>query len=339
MYKRSSDGGSKLTTYTGASIRPFKKRYYYADKTKDETLHASQRPADYAISLLDPWNDIIPRIPDLACYPTAVAREETNFIWTLNTADTTANNQIMIVDFAETLAYFWCQSSATAAGTRLPGQYTNASLAASGVNYVGNSGLYAQFDLFRVVSAGIKIKFADNDTATKGIIWAATIPGSADNTSADLWQGSPFQDVSNATNVLNLSSDANWPKLKGVYCGPLVDGAVTRYQPTSATSFVMIHPDDYAATTQVSNFGRHIFYIQGAANGTVVHVNIVCNIEAIPYVNSQGVATEASPVSGASLEAGINAASAASNAFGGSASEINQNINTPVRYLNTLNKY
>lgn len=325
----SSFYGSKWSygNTTSKGPGPYKSRYYYDETIKDKKVPAKQGPTDYAHSLIDPWSAVQPRIPDLSCYPTAVAREEAHFTWTVDTSGTATNAQILVVELSEYLGYFYCQGPAGASA----GGYNTGTLSAKGIG----GDLVSRFDKFRVVSAGARVRFADNDSATKGVIYAITIPGTNDDANLGTSQGSPYVNCSNL-GPLDLSTDAQWAAQKGVYMGPLVHGAVARYQPNDAFSFTMVRPYASASTAQITNYGKLIFYVTGLANGTILQVDIVANIEAIPVSNNIGIAVAPSPTSTNSLEAGLAVASGAENTFGNNAMEVDQNVTGVLRYLSKL---
>lgn len=332
---RSYKAGSYLS-HSKASLGAggkYHKRVYYDEKVKDKVTLAHQGPTDYAVSLLDPWGHVQPRIPDLQCYPTSVVREESHFTWTVSTAATNANNQILIIDFAEIPAYFYCQGP----GGATAGKYKGDSLAASGVTGIGSSASgYLQFDKWRVVSAGARVRFADNDTATKGLIWCATYPTTNSVLQENLGgQSAAYEDVM-AGRALDLTSANAWAAQKAVYTGPIVNGAVGRYQPTGSEAFFMLKPATAIDTAVQHNWGRLAFFADSVATGTLLVVDIVVNLEAIPLANNQAFTVATSPVSGASLEAGLSIASAIPATFGGDEAELESNIQAPVRYLRSF---
>lgn len=318
---------------TKKGTQSYQKKVYFSDKT---TEHGSkvvkQRPADYCKTLVDPWLDMNIRIPDLACYPTSAFKNELNYVWAVTNAGDSSNNSILVVDLAETLGFFHCQGRNGA----LSGEYTTGTLTPT---YIGPQNLYQYYDQFRVVSAGIKVQFADADTATKGIIWASAYPGCSENIQqSTTQQSSPWKSVK-AGNPCDLSSQKLLNDQKNVYSGPLVDGCVVRYQPYSSNSFEMIRGTTDAGTNQWFNFGRFVVAVDGLAVGEArtLHVSMVVNIEAIPIsANPSQIATAPSPADGIALDAGLNVASQSTPAFSASPGDINSNITSIIRYLNTL---
>jgi hypothetical protein len=308
----------------------YKKRIEYTDHIYAKKDGGSgQRPADYAKTLLDPWLDLNTRIPDLACFPTATYKNEINYVWKVHCSTGVVDNTFLIVDFAETMGYYHCNGHTAAA----PGSYTGGALASSNIGLPNADQFH---DKFRLVSAGVKVKFADADTHSKGVIWSAVFPGTSESIQLNAAsQSSPWTPVS-AGQPLDLSTYTALNQLKGVYTGPLVDGCVARYQPSSSMSFAMIKPGASNTINQVFNYGRIVIYIDGLTAGDTrtLHVSFVANIEAIPLSsNSSQIATAPSPASANALDAGLMAASSAYNSFSGTDADWKANVQNPVRYL------
>nr|QXP08172.1 MAG: putative capsid protein [Arizlama virus] len=316
--------------------RTGKTKTYYNDQKLTLKKKKYQPPEDYAKSLLNPWLELNAKIPDLSSFPTSTFRAETNYVWNVTpSAATTDDNTILIVDLAETLGFFHCQGvSQTTAANR--GDYTTGSLVSSNIT-LGAVLLANYYDQFRVVSAGMKIKFADNDDNTKGIIWGTTFGTCAETLqNATNYSASPWTRVKQGSAV-DLSSATNWNAARNMYSGPIVDGLTLRYQPASGTSFLMIKPEITNSTDQKFNFGRFAVMVNGLTDGTPVtlHCSMVVNIEAIPLSGQiPNNAIYNSPANSAALEAGLNAISNAENAFSGSDMDVERHINTPVRYIN-----
>lgn len=310
----------------------YRKKVYFSDKiTENSNKKSGQRPADYCKTLVDPWSDLSVRIPDLACYPTAAFKQELNYVWNVSAVATNGNNQMLVIDLAETLGLFHCQGYQATAGV-----YTAGAL---NVTKIGPSNLSQYYDQFRVVSAGVKVQFADADTNTKGIIWGATFPTSSEGIQLNSnYQSSPWLECK-AGNPCDLSTQALINNAKGVYSGPITDGVCLRYQPASATSFQMIRGIDTPSASQYFNFGRMVVIVDGlSTNDTrTLHCSIVVNIEAIPLTgNPSQIATSPSPVDGNALDAGLNAAGQMSPAFAASPGDIASNVTSVIRYLNKL---
>jgi len=320
---------------TKRSAQSYQKKVYFSDKT---TEHGSkvikQRPADYCKTLIDPWLDMNIRIPDLACYPTAAFKQELNYVWNLTNVASNLNNSFLVVDLAECLGFFHCQGHD---GTT-PGGYTGGAIAA---NPIGPPNLYQYYDQFRVVSAGIKVSFADADTQTKGIIWAATYPTGSESIQLNATpQSSPYKDVS-AGQPLDLSAPPKLNDQKNMYSGPLVDGCILRYQPSDAKSFEMVRGTPTMNSTLLFNYGRFVVAVNGLAVGDTrtLHVSMVVNVEGIPLsTNPSQIPTAPSPADGIALDAGLNVASQSTPAFSASPGDINSNMTSIIRYLNTLSK-
>lgn len=325
-----------LTYKSGRST--YKKKDYNPDSWKAKKIKTSgQQPADYAKTLINPWLDLGVRIPDLSSMPTSTFQYQKNFVWTVTNTNANTNNSILIVDLAENPGYFFCNGFA-AAGTE--GVWTGGTLATTVTALAPAASTMASFyDLFRVVSAGVKVKFADSDTATKGVIWGATAGATMESAQiSSATKSSPFTAV-NATSPWPLNNASRWNDQVGVYCGPLSEGIVLRYAPSDSKCFQMIKPDTDLRTTQIFNYGRLAIAIDGLAVGDTrsLLVEIVCNIEAIPTGSqSTQVQLKQSTANGAALDAGLNAATAAECVFGGSDESVNRNINNIVRYLNTI---
>lgn len=325
-----------FTTSYGPSS--YQKRVYFNEHKKDKVSKKRQPPEDYAKTLLNPWLDLQVKIPDLASFPTSCFRVESNYVWSV-TPNKGANtdNTILIVDLAEELGYFHCQgTSQTVPANR--GDYTGGAISASTITN-GLTTLSNYYDQFRVVSAGLKIRFADNDTATKGIIWGTTFGTCTESLgSSSSYQSSPWTNVKTGS-PFDGSSDANWNAIRGVYSGPLVDGLVLRYQPSSASSFQMVKPQTTIATTQTFSFGRFAVMINGLTDLSTVtmHCSMVVNIEAIPLSGQvPNNLIWSSPANGAALDAGLNAISSSDNAFSNTPMDIEKNMLSPVRYINAV---
>lgn len=329
---------SRPTSYVSHSKSKvgYKKKAYFDEKTRKVLGQVdTQHPCDYLKTLIDPWADINAKIPDLACYPTTTARFEANFMWTVSTSASTANSQILVIDLAETPGYFNCQAL-SAGGTSVVGDYTNGDLATT-VGSIGPSNIKDYNDQQRLVSAGAQVKFADNDSATKGVIWCYTLPGSSETLqSSSIVSSSPYTSLaSTAPGPLNSGNIQNQ---KGIFNGPLVNGATCRYAPNDAKSFIMIKPATGYTTSQVFNFARFVFYVEGCATGTVLHVNITTNWEVIPMAANNNVNISPSPTNGAALEAGLRGISHMESSFGASPADIATNIRTPLRSVEKLCK-
>lgn len=323
----------------GTSSGGYRKRTYFDEKTKKVLGQIdTQQPCDYLKTLIDPWADINAKIPDLACYPTSTARFETNFMWPITTAATTANNQFLVVDLSEVPGFFMCQRFGVAGPT--PGDYTNGTLSGSGLSAIGPQNIKDFNDQQRLVSAGIQVKFADNDTATKGVIWAYSLPGCCETSQSNTaLQSSPYASLASGQPGA-VTSTSILQNQKGIYNGPLVNGATLRYTPCDAHSFEMIKPGSWqpTAASYVFNYGRFVIYVEGCADNTMLHVNITTNWEVIPLAENNNVNTSPSPTNGAALEAGLRAISHLDNAFGASPSELNQHIRTPIRSVEKICK-
>lgn len=312
-----------------------RKRYYFDETRRTLLGKNTQKCTDYVRTLLDPFADLAVRIPDLAGYPTSVARQEANFTWAPITAADNTNSQMLCIDLAEALGYYTCQRP-NQTGTGVSGDYTGSALSASAI---GTSDLRAYYDQFRVVSAAATVKFADNDTATKGVIWCCSIQGGNEHvqgTASDC-QANPYEPLISGAR-LDLSAVANWQSQKQVYMGPLVNGATCRYQPCDAKSFMMLQPASARNAGIGASFGKFVFWVDGATNGVLLQVSIVVNIEAIPLGANNQLLSEPSYINSDSLDMGMTAMSHIPNTFGNTPAEQQSYVRGPIRYINSISK-
>lgn len=250
----------------------------------------NQSQGAYAGTLIDPWHVRDVRIPDLASYPTSTTTVETEFLWTPDVTLTTANSQGIYVYATANPAYRFCQGNV--GGTASPGALT----ASTTINYLGGTTINTNFTECRLVSLGICIKFAGNDTNSAGMINIVSIPAQPSSTAG----------MYNINDASTYTAGVTAPTAERVYySGPLREGAVGTYRPYDATSFFQQVP--VGAGSNNYCYGLFAISLQLPAGSTAPSftVQIVANLEGIQKLNSNAYGSGAIAMDGAALEHGL----------------------------------
>lgn len=278
---------------------------YVPRSISSSMVDSVQKPAAYAATLLDPFTFKGVRIPDLSCFPTATLNTEVTGLW--SPVVTAANNtQAFVFDLCPD-GGGQCQ---LVLGENSSGTKGNRDTA--GTNFISGSTGKANFtasvqDRFaaaRLVSAGIKVEFAGNDSTTKGSLNIVALTSNGVDVSGDAAASTTYW--SNITEPL-LAVTAPY-KRRNFYAGPAYKGVHGTYRPMDGGSFVM-------ATTKLASpfsYGGFVVSLSGlgiADTAPSFIVSMCCNWEGIVSDNTFGMEQEAVYANTASLEAGMGAAS------------------------------
>lgn len=251
---------------------------------------AAQTQGAYAGTLIDPWHVRDVRIPDLASYPTSTLTVETEFLWTPNTSNSSSNTEALYVYVSPNPGYIYAQGLD---GTT-PGQLT----ASSTVTNLGGTTITDNFTECRVVSMGVLLKFAGNDSNSQGVLNLVSAPSQP---------GSSVTGNYNLVNGGEYRAGVSAPTQERVfYTGPLREGGIITYRPYDSTSFQMSVPSTTIGNNQC--YGQFAISLQGINTTTppTMTVHIVCNLEGIQKSNTKGYGAGAIVMDGAALEHGLS---------------------------------
>lgn len=324
----------------------YKKKTYFNDVLSHKSKLAPQRRTAYAETLINPFKEMPVRIPDLSSYPTATFSQELHYTWTVNTLTTNANNQLLVIQMGQDMIYYHCQGSLSAV---VKGAKTGAAAIADFGNApvaIGDTDLDSRWLKYRVVSAAAQVKFADNDTNTKGLISGIFIPGDMINTAVQntgvqqgqfniSWGGSGS--TGNFDSLYNLTSMDKINKYAGACTAPLVDGMTVRYAPCDGSSFEMVPVTDatvalVAGARGQQNFGSLVFCVEGHSD-VVLQVTVSINCEGIPKSDVIGIETAKGPSDPSAAGHGMEVAGGLATAFPADPKSVASNITTPLRLV------
>lgn len=260
---------------------------------------AEQDFKDYAKALVNPFLKIPAKIPDLSCYPTTALTFETSFNWLAAAPATAANTQILDICFGAGVVGI-CTSNGDGTGT-----YGQASTAQIDTNFKGPSAsLTSVYDKARLVSAGVRITFADNDTNCAGVI--GILPTSRQTSADGAWCSTTAGTI--PADMITVTDQGNHPLL---YTGSITNGVKYVYRPVDSDSFTMVDVTNAGTANNSVNKDKYgglvCFVTGGSVAGVQLRVDIVATWEATVYKNFAG-ALSVSPVNSASLNYGLNVA-------------------------------
>nr|QXP07792.1 MAG: putative capsid protein [Arizlama virus] len=250
--KRSWDNGTKLYAADDEGIVSAQ---YGRQKIIRTGRVIQQNPGAYAATLIDPFNFKGIRIPDLACYPTCTFSLETSLTWVPVTAGDDTNTTALVVDLNRDPQYQAMQgSSGGHAGNRVGAAVPIA------------TNLSALYKSSRLVSAGVVVKFAGNDSNCKGAISIVNYPG--------------FDAIGVTLNkTTTYANEVNYPERSvNFYYGPVREGAAAYYRPVDTSCF------EIGPIAQVDCFGVFIISLRGidTTSPPTFTVDIQTNWEGIP---------------------------------------------------------
>jgi len=306
-------------------LKPNKRgRYGHTQPTLTSGKHVvKQGRTDYAMSLIDPFKRIDCRIPDMACYETVTFTNEVHQLMEITSVNQTGstNNCVAVISLIPGGGIqFFQGDQAAGAG--------NISTSANAKIVPGSTHTTTRYKAARLVSAGVKVTFAGDNTQTRGEIIGAFIPadykvkysdGAIAVSGTGLTNGLP-----NTTNY-DLRSATAIKSLTANYCeGPLKAGMVVRYKPQDIMSFDMVgvYP---TGTEQVEPFGTIVIFM-AASLATSLQFDVVLNYEGLVRNNDLGLASAVSSADPGALAHGINAAGKANSCFASTTASIHANI-------------
>lgn len=292
------------------------------DTTSAKHYNARQARTDYAATLINPELSLGARIPDLACYPTAVWTTEYHQPITISNGATTTNNQILALAL-NTCPQINCYtgtngtSPGTLVTTTTPGSSSTPILIGDTV-----AAYQGRYKSARLVSAMIKMTWAGQDNATEGtILGTYQVPE----------YGSTV-----APATVNFAQASAWATLPDAYTGPLKNGIVMRYKPVDAGSFDM-QPMYSQPSVGLAPMGTWwgFFYINiipaATTASTTFQLDVICNWEGTLTSNVQGIKTGMSGADPGALAHGLNAAGSSDQAFAATASSWSKNVDGVLR--------
>lgn len=286
------------------------------DSKSTHVYNARQARTDYAATLIDPTLNLGCRIPDLACYPTAVWTTEYHQPFQFINTNTATNNMVMQVSLM-TCPRVQCYQGSN--GTTPGALTTTGPASAASPLQVGDTdtNLKARFKAARLVSGIAKLTFAGNDTITEGTIYASYLPPDYGGTYAYAPQ---------------LAWDAaQWSANPGYYNGPLKNGACIRYKPSDGTAWDMQITE--ANGLKPAPFGIMVFMISVPASTTSLtfQLDIVLNWEGLLANNQTGIPPAISGADPGALAHGLNAAAESDGEFAATATAWAKNVDAILR--------
>lgn len=305
------------------------------DTITNRIYNSKQGRTDYAATLINPALKFGARIPDLACYPTATYTTEYHASETVSFANATSNTQLLHVDLHAAPSIYRYQGQHGTA----PGEVTSpASVTAIGP---GDAALQSRYKSARLVSAMVKVSYADNDTATTGTIYGAYLPPDFKICPNYNFNGGGLAN----SNPLICATPAYWLKVPDYYVGPIKNGVVCRYKPQDSSCFNMYMPNitDPINTTgsgtggvqgdRPSPFGAFLIYFDkpSGSSALTVQLDVVLNWEGIVLTTDVGIPSGMSGADPGALAHGFNAAGGAATAFSATPSSIAKNIDDVLR--------
>lgn len=311
-------------SYGVPSKRTFKKTKY--NQGADVALATShyvvkQGRQDYAMTLIDPWAKLDCRIPDLACFPTATYTVEHNFEWNVAATNVATTNTQLLRVFMHGSAYYGFYNAFNIT-TGAPVASSQQQLPAFNTGTIPN-GISSLYKSARVVSAGIKVSWAGNDSVTTGTIYSCYVPSDQGYTSGQ--------------NQVGFATPSAWTGQQEMYMGPMRLGAMCRYKPQDSASFDMLGTGaiPFADTTYIPGFGSFYIGVNAPLDtaGLKFNVNLVINYEALVVGSNLGIDTGVSDADPAALAHGLNIAGRSLSAFGASASSEENNVRAPARLV------
>jgi len=264
---------------------------------------AYQKKGAYAGTLIDPFHVSDVRIPDLACYPTGTFVVETEFLWA-PTVGTTSDSTALTIYWSANPAYIFTQGNSGVA----PGTATNAA-----TNQFLASTVTSNFSMTRMVSGGVLVKFAGNDTNTAGMITA--VQNSSQPSGAGLV-------VSDNAFFANSVTTAQATKQSVFYAGPSREGCIATYRPLDSSSFGMALPSASAGSNKC--YGVTTIALHGVVAGTQFTVQIVANLEGIVKDNTTSFEQGQVCMDSDAFEHGLQAASQVSGVLPGDNETVQQ---------------
>lgn len=282
------------------------------------TPYAPQGRSDYALTLLNPWKKMQTRIPDLSSFPTATFSIESKFPWTVQGGTTPAtNNQVLLITMNSQPVIEYVVGDGGAA----QGAPSTVNAAA-----VADASIQTRYKSARLVSAGVRIRFAGNDTNTVGQIYAMAVPFDR--------AGSSLTHTAGAT--LDLSSNLIIGQQPGIQISPLVEGVEVRYQPQEANNFNFYNVSNtVGGYVGSAAFGQFMVFAT-AFNNTVqpqFTVELTANYEALPIANNIGLEAMKGPNDPVAQAHGMEVVGRAANVFTATPASEAINIVAPIRSL------
>jgi len=272
----------------------------YGRLTLQKLGNLQQQPRGlYAASLLDPWNHKNVKIPDLSCYPTTTFTATTEFLWKPVYDSTGATST--------TALYF--DITATGAQWQYAKGYesnSNGGNRTGAVSKLISTAGRALYRASRPVSAGIRIRFAGNDTNSEGQISMVAEPGfyggTSDGNAASTW----------------FNAIMNPQQTKSYYIGPQKEGASAIYKPLDSQAFAMYLTD--LGTT----YGTFIVGLSGNETPGPFTVELIVNYEGTLLDTTTGLEVESTAMDVEAFQNGLIAASAAEQCTDGLVSTMNR---------------
>jgi len=257
---------------------------------------AYQKKGAYAGTLIDPFHVQDVRIPDLACYPTGTFQVETEFLWA-PTVGTNNDSTAITIYWSGNPSWVYTQGNSGLA----PGSVTNAQTN----NYLSTT-TPTNFSAVRLVSAGVLVKFAGNDTNTAGMITAVQNAGQ---------HSGPVLQYPDNVFFANAVVTAQATKRSVFYAGPSREGCIATYRPLDSTSFSM----SLVSNTVGSNrcYGVTTIALHGITAGAQFTVQLVANLEGLVSDNTTGFEQGQVCMDSAAFEHGLQAASQVSGVLPG----------------------
>lgn len=272
-----------------------------------------QHAGKYAASLIDPWIYQDVRIPDLACYPTVTYTAQTEFLWQPVNSSGATDSKVLIVDLNANPQWQLANGLGGASpGTRIssPGPIiTNAS---------------TRFSSGRVVSAGIRVKFAGNDANSQGQINVVSYTSTLGS------YGAGGAILNNGT----VAAAVNTPTTqRQFYSGPLRDGCMATYRPLDSASFEMTDVNTTAGSVDQGQFVVSIFGQSTPPPAFTVEITV--NLEGTIVDNTLGLEQEAAYTNLGSLQQGLRAGSCISGCTDSLPSTVERMNDTAETFLGT----
>lgn len=292
---------------------------YDLDVMSVNTPYAPQGRSDYALTLLNPWKKMQTRIPDLSSFPTATFSIESKFPWTVQSGATLAtNNQILLITLASQPVIEYFGGSGAGANQGVVSTVTAPA--------VVDTSITTRYKTARLVSAGVRIRFAGNDTNTVGQIYAMAVPADRNQSGVAHTAGS----------TLDLSADTVISAQPGIQISPLVEGVELRYQPQEANNFNFWSVNNSAfAYNAVFAFGSFMIYATQFSNAAQPQftVELTANYEALPIANNIGLEAMKGPNDPVAQAHGMEVVGRAANVFTATPASEAINIVAPIRSL------
>lgn len=311
-------------TYGGQNKKAYKKyKYNQGTDLALATTHyvVNQSRADYALTLVDPWAKLDCRIPDLACYPTATFTIDHVFEWNPDvTTVAAANSQLLRVGMhGSSFGCFYPAFNVTGGVSGDVKGFSALPSMPSGIT----GGIATLYKSARVVSAGIKVTWAGNDSNTTGTIYCTYVPGDATSVVA-------------ARPVL-YDTAAAWTSVNEHYMGPMRLGCIARFKPHDTGAFDMkttaaITAADASTYPQFGDFYVAVNPGTGVT-GLKFNVQLSINYEGLVTGNNVGIDTGVSAADPVALAHGMNVAGRCLTSFAATAASENDNIRTPSRLV------